>query len=156
MDKPTSSLIFSLGVIGWFISVFFISGCKLIDQRTFDPNAGKPPHIPTQAPPATTTAVPPLIAIQAGTPQEQWQSPVEKIAHQALARKHSVLFMVHCLVPQGGTLTTEQATMFKIVQGTGLAVTQSLLAAGVPKTQIEISTMTDPNLKKPVIQVYVR
>ncbi|MBR2125000.1 MAG: hypothetical protein IJ934_07595 [Acetobacter sp.] len=143
-------------LISGLIVAFLVSGCKIIDQRTFDPNAGRPPRIPESEPAPAPPAVPPLMVIQAGTPQEQWKEPVKNIVHEALARKRSVLFMVHCLVPQSNALNTEQSAMLNLVQGEGLAIMQSIIAAGVPEAQVEMSTMTKSTLKKPVIEVYVR
>lgn len=155
MNRLLFSLIMISRICG-VIGVFWVAGCKLIDQRTFDPNAGKPPRLPPPPPHAPPAVVPPLIVIPAGTPKEQWQAPVDNIVQQALARKRSVLFMVHCVVPQTNSLATEQTSLFKSVQGTGLAVMQNLRAIGVPEAQIELSTMTNPTIKKPVIQVFVR
>ena len=136
-----------------------VTGCKLVDQRTFDANAGKAPqpYIPPPPPaPPGPPPVPPLVTLVAGTPQAQWQGPVDRVVHLALARKPGVLFVVKCLVPQGTDMDAEQAALVRLVQGDGRAVMQAIINAGASETQVEMSAMPDSTVTAPVVRVYVR
>lgn len=144
-----------------------MAGCKLVDQKTFNPQAGLEPKPYIPPPPPGPPPVPPLIELVAGTPQAEWQAPVEQIAHRALARKQEVLFVVSCLVPpQAGQAPVaqddpaaqeaEQSALLALVQHDGHAVMQALIDAGVPQTQVEMSAMPDSAVTKPTVRVYVR
>lgn len=143
-----------------------MAGCKLLDQKTFNPQAGVEPKPYIPPPPPGPPPVPPLIELVAGTPQAQWKGPVEQIAHKALARKKEVLFVISCLVPpqaapdssgsdQAGQ-AAEQSALLALVQHDGHDVMQALMDAGVPQTQVEMSAMPDSAVTKPTVRVYVR
>ena len=135
-----------------------MTGCKLLDQKTFNSQAGVEPKLHIPPPPPGPPPVPPLIELVADTPQAEWKAPVEQIAHKALARKKEVLFVVKCLVPPQATpdQAAEQAALLALVQHDGHAVMQTLIDAGVPQTQVEMSAMPDSAVTKPTVRVYVR
>lgn len=133
-----------------------MAGCKPLDQRTFNPSASVEPKPYIPPPPPAPPPVPPLIELVAGTPQAEWKAPVDQIAHQALARKKEVLFVVSCLVPPQASRGDEQSALLELVQHDGRAVMQELMDAGAPEAQVEMSAMPDSSVTKPTVRVYVR
>lgn len=133
-----------------------LSGCKLVDQKTFNAQAGKPPvpYIPP-APPGPPP-VPPLVELVAGTPSAEWTAPVGQVVHKALARKPDILFVVKCLVPPGADPATDQQALVQLVQGDGQAVTQAIIKAGASPAQVEMAAMPDSTVTKSVVRVYVK
>lgn len=132
------------------------AGCKLVDQKTFNPSAGVEPKPYIPPPPPGPPPVPPLIELVSGTPQADWKGPVDQIAQQALTRKKEVLFVVNCLVPAQASQDAEQSALLELVQHDGRAVMQELIDAGVPEPQVEMSAMPDSSVTKPTVRVYVR
>ena len=68
-----------------------LAGCKLIDQRTFDPQAGRPPVVARPAPPApqpdrTLDGLAPLVTIRLGQ-DTSYDQAIEQATAAALARK---------------------------------------------------------------------
>ncbi|GBR37095.1 hypothetical protein AA0475_0354 [Acetobacter peroxydans] len=145
-----------------------LTGCKLVDQKTFNPQAGVPPkpYVPPARP--APPPPPPLIAMVAGTPEADWKPQVQDMARRALARKPTALFTVRCLVPPGSPVvppadvegrSAEGAVptaLITLASGDGRAVMQALMDAGVPQTQVEMTAMPDSTVTKPTVRVYVR
>ncbi|MGE4521730.1 MAG: hypothetical protein AB7D19_04470 [Acetobacter sp.] len=145
-----------------------LTGCKLVDQKTFNPQAGVPPkpYVPPARP--APPPPPPLIAMVAGTPEADWKPQVQDMARRALARKPTALFTVRCLVPPGTPVappaevkgrSAEGAVptaLITLASGDGRAVMQALMDAGVPQTQVEMTAMPDSTVTKPTVRVYVR
>ncbi|MFT9027361.1 hypothetical protein [Acetobacter indonesiensis] len=136
--------------------VLCLSGCKLVDQKTFNPQAGKPPKPYIPPPPPGPPPVPPLVELVSGTPPAEWSAPVEQMVRKALVRKPNILFVVKCLVPPSGNSDLDQLTLVQLVQGDGQAVTQAIIKAGAAPDQVEITAMPDSTVTKPVIRVYVQ
>ncbi|MCG4260070.1 hypothetical protein K6W36_05680 [Acetobacter senegalensis] len=133
-----------------------LNGCKLVDQKTFNPHAGTPPKPYIPPPPPGPPPVPPLVELVGGTPSEEWAAPVDRMVHEALARKPNILFVVKCLVPASGKSELDQLTLVQLVQGDGQAVTKEIVKAGAAPEQVEITAMPDSTVTKPVIRVYVQ
>lgn len=147
--RPALKLLMVAGV------VVGLSGCKLVDQKTFNPQAGRPPQ-PYIPPPPVVVPIPPLIELVEGTPASAWHAPVEQIVHKGLARKPNILFVVKCLVPTSGNSAQDQLALIHLVQGDGQAVAQAITQAGAPPEQVEITAMPDSTVTKPLIRVYVQ
>ncbi|GBQ70572.1 hypothetical protein AA103196_2525 [Ameyamaea chiangmaiensis NBRC 103196] len=132
-----------------------LAGCKPLDQRTFNPAAGKPPkpYIPP-APPAHVT--PPLVEIIAGTTPDTWQAAVTKATRAALARKPSVLFTVTAVVRAQGDALAQGAAMAHLVDTDAQAVAATIIAAGAPAAQVQMTAMPDPGVQHDVTRVYIR
>ncbi|MBO1328720.1 hypothetical protein OQ496_10220 [Acetobacter suratthaniensis] len=145
-----------------------LTGCKLVDQKTFNPHAGVPPR--PYVPPARPgrPPAPPLIELVAGTPEADWKAQVQDIARRALARKPEALFVVRCLVPPGPAVPPPtykegsnaerfvSTALIALASGDGRAVMQALMDAGVPQAQVEMTAMPDSTVTKPTVRVYVR
>ncbi|QDH16529.1 hypothetical protein [Swingsia samuiensis] len=151
-----NSRLYPLATALLLASTPFITGCNLVDQRTFNPNAGKPPqpYIPP-APPAPP-AKPPFLRIEAGTSEHDYAPIIKRAVKAALERKENVLFLVQARVPvqadpaaQAKALT--QATQFELEP-----VAHQINAAGAQPIQIEMQAITDPNTSHDFIQVDLR
>lgn len=133
-----------------------LAGCDLVDQRTFDPHASRPPvpYVPP-APPGRPP-VPPLVEIPAGTPPGQWQPALKGAVARALALKANVLFQVRVLVPAGPTPQQEGTALGHLAATDGQAVAAAIVSDGASPSQVEITAMSDSSVTVGVIRVYVR
>lgn len=133
-----------------------LGGCQLIDQRTFDSQAGKPP-VPYEAPTAATEAPPaPFLSIPDGTPEAEYGPVVEHATHVALQHKKNVLFIVQALAPPQPSLAAQQELLHRLAHGTLNAVAQHIAQAGAQPLQIELHTLTDPTQHTSTIRVDLR
>lgn len=133
-----------------------LAGCNLVDQRTFDPRASRPPVPHYPPPPPAPRPVPPLVDIRAGTPGSAWRPALQGAVTRALARKPNVLFMVRVLVPAGPTPEQEAQAMRHAVATDGQAVAAAIVAAGARPEQVEMAAMSDSSMTTAAVRVYVR
>lgn len=133
-----------------------LAGCQLIDQRTFNPQAGKPPrpYIPP-APPAPKPK-PPFLQIEGGTPEAEYGPAVDKAVKAALARKENVLFIVQLLVPLQNDPAAQAKAMTEATQSDLQPVAHRINTAGAQPIQIEMHAVADGSVTHPVIRVDVR
>ncbi|MBB2161393.1 hypothetical protein ACLRDC_06065 [Gluconacetobacter sacchari] len=133
-----------------------LAACDLVDQRTFDARASRPPvpHYPPRPP--APRPVPPLVDIRAGTPDSQWRPVLAGAVTRALARKPNVLFTVRVLVPAGPTPEREAEAMRRAVATDGQAVAAAIVAAGARPEQVEMAAMSDSTMTIGAVRVYVR
>ena len=132
--------------------LMLLPGCTLIDQNTFNPNAGAVPVIP----PAPVAAVvpppppgpPPLIAlrmVQAGAYQAKLREAVA-LAH---ARKPTVEFDVTEIVPPSAEaapgLGRDAATIARDIEG-----------LGVPSSRVHLLARPEAGAAGREVRVYVR
>lgn len=115
-----------------------LSGCTLIDQRTFNPAAGQPPvHATVPAPPLPLAppepGAPPLLSIRLPVPPD-WRSTVAKAVAAARARKRDVAFDV-VEITAGTTAGPEAASIADII-----------VAQGVPASRVNLSARPIPNV----------
>jgi hypothetical protein len=138
------------------LAALALTGCKLVDQRTFDPSAGRPPPPPVLPQRPAPLPVPPLATVVAGSPADDWKPALVEIARAALARKPNVLFRVISRVPAAGDPDAQARALQGVATGTGQAVADALVSAGVPAGQIELTGRSDPGVRQPDVQVFVR
>lgn len=133
-----------------------LAGCKLIDQRTFNPQASKPPrpYIPP-APPAPKPK-PPFLQIEDGTPEAEYGPAVDRAVKAALARKENVLFIVQLLVPMQTDPTAQAKAMTEATQTDLEPVARRISMAGAQPIQIEMHAIADGSVKHPVVRVDLR
>ncbi|WP_342629087.1 hypothetical protein AAC691_04510 [Nguyenibacter vanlangensis] len=136
--------------------ILCLASCNLVDQRTFDPRASRPPvpHYPPSRPPPPP--VPPLVQIGLGTPAERWQPALKDAVARALARKPNVLFVVTIIVPAGPTPGAEGAALTRAMAADGRAVAAAIVADGARPAQVEMSAMSDSTVTAGAVRVYVR
>ena len=117
-----------------------LSGCTLVDQRTFNPQAGMPPPRPTPpparaAPPLAPAepGAPPLLSIRLPAPSDL-QATIAKAVAAARARKRDVLFDVVEFTP--GTVAGSEAA----------EIARIIVAQGVPAARVNLSARPIPNV----------
>ncbi|GBR53505.1 hypothetical protein AA106555_1322 [Neokomagataea thailandica NBRC 106555] len=133
-----------------------LGGCKLIDQRTFDSHAGRPPSPPP--PPAQAVQAPkaPFLSIADGTAESEYGPVVDHAARVALQHKSNVLFIVRALTPPQPTVAEQQALLAKLSKGLLNSVSQKIIAAGAKPLQLELHAETDVSVHTPVVRVELR
>ncbi|WP_254454688.1 hypothetical protein [Acetobacter estunensis] len=134
----------------------FLAGCKLLDQRTFDPNASRPPKVYIPPPPPGPPPIPPLIEVMAGTPRSQWESAVQTVTRKALDRKPNILFLVRVLAPPGTSEDATRDALQRVLAEEGQPIADTIVGAGADPAQVEMSAMPDSSVASPRVQVYVR
>ncbi len=115
-----------------------LSGCTLIDQRTFNPQAGLPPVRPTPPKPPLPLAppepgAPPLLSVRLPGPPDL-RAVIARAVASARARKRDVAFDVVEIVP-GPVAGAEAADIARII-----------VAQGVPAARVTLSARPIPNV----------
>ncbi len=133
------------------------SGCKLVDQRTFDAGVDRKPIPRSSAPLARPVPLPPALAIvRFGTAPEQWRPGLQAIVREALARKPEALFRIQTLVPAAGTPQDQAAALAAAGGAGGQQVADAVVGAGASSAQIELVAASDPAVHRPEVRVYVK
>ncbi len=119
-----------------------LSGCTLVDQRTFNTDAGRPPvHPRPPAPPAPLAppepGAPPLLSIRLPAPGDLRATIARSVA-AARARKPDVTFDVVEITPgvSAGAEAAEIATL--------------IVAQGVPPARVRLSARPIPDVAREV------
>ncbi len=128
-----------------------LSGCTLIDQNTFNPQAGAVPVI--AAPPAVAVAPvlpgpPPLVVIGAADPAEYGDA-LRKAVAAARARKPDVMFDV--VEVQPATAAGDAA-----IGARAAGVARVIVAEGVAPGRVRLVARPDAGATVQVVRVYVR
>lgn len=133
-----------------------LGACQLIDQRTFNPSAGRKPipYVPP-APPAPPPPAPPIEIVQ-GTPPEQWAKPLTSLVKDALSRKSDAMFIVTILTPIPQSPEAQQEQLQKTIQQDGQDVAQAIVKAGARQEQIYMTAKADGSVQKNVVQVNIK
>ena len=138
-------------------AVLLLGGCKLIDQTTFNPDAGKPPVIATRpAPPAappTPDGPPPLLTVR-GDPAS-FDAELRDAVAAARAAKRDVVFNVVAVVEAEGS-PAEQAARAEAGAGGATAVAGMIVAQGVAPDRVRLETRTERGVIDREVRVYVR
>ena len=125
-------------------------GCTLIDQRTFDPQAGMPAK-----PPATPGPPPvlPLVTIDLSRPDPNYTTALHQAVEDAVSRKPDVQFDVVSVVPATGT-PAQQIAAATGITGSAREIARAINADGVDDDRIHLSARADsvPNRQ---VQVFV-
>ncbi|PYD64498.1 hypothetical protein CFR72_01610 [Gluconacetobacter entanii] len=138
-------------------SMFWLGGCTLIGQKTFNRHAGDPPQVVIPPPPPVEVRhVTPLLEIRAGTPQPQWQPDLKKAVAEALARKPNVLFTIVAAIPDALSPDAQATLLSRIVATDAQEVATEIVHDGADPAQMEMTGMTDPGVDAPTIRIYVR
>ena len=134
------------------LAVVALGGCTLIDQRTFDANAGKPPVIP---PPPGPPAQIPLLVIDLGQPHPDYDQALRQAVEDAVSRKPSVRFEVATVVPGTGT-PEEQVAAATAVTPEARDVARAINADGVDDDRITLSARSEVGVPSRRVEVFVR
>ncbi len=130
------------------------AGCHLVDQRTFDAHADRPPA-PRIAAPATAAA-PALVTIRYTTPEPPYHEALAGAVHRALARKPDVLFTVTTLVPGAAASPDVQAATAADASASGRAVAQAIVDDGAEPGQVEQAVRVQPGVAVREVRVTVQ
>ena len=132
-----------------------LPGCTLIDQNTFNPNAGAAPVIPA-APVAAVVAAPPgpppLLTLRPGQPV---QDAVRQAVLAARRRKPDVVFDVVAMLP-GGTGTDAGPDDPASSSAEAGTVARAIAAQGVPPGRVRLFARPEAGLAGREVRVYVR
>lgn len=143
--------------IFFFLSLFFLfTSCKLIDQRTFNPRAGRRPipYIPPAPPPPLPPAPP--IEVVIGTPEGQWRKPLQMLTKKALEKKPDALFVVTAVTSDLQSLAAQEENLQKAVRKEAKLIADEIVKAGARPEQIQMDAKTSGSIKQTVVQVNVR
>ena len=119
-----------------------LSGCTLVDQRTFNPQAGQPPPRPQAPAPPLPLAPPepgppPLLSIRLPGPPDL-RSKIASAVAAARARKRDVVFDVVEITPA-------------VAAGAEAAdIARMIVAQGVPVARVNLSVRPVPNVAREV------
>ncbi|QDH15427.1 hypothetical protein E3E11_05705 [Oecophyllibacter saccharovorans] len=134
-----------------------VAGCAPIDQRTFNPQASMPPKV--VAPVPVRHKAPsrhPFIEIMAGTPREDYATPVAKAVRMALARKPNILFIVEAAAPMQPTPARQVAALSGLTRDLATPIGEEIVKAGAEPLQLEMRAVTDPDLQQGRVRINVR
>ena len=134
------------------VALLVLSGCKLIDQRTFAPAPG------AKSPPATARSAEtrtPLMTIAPGTKLATYEALLRAAVREAEARDPAVSFDVISVVPGTGTVA-EQINAAEADRASAMDVAQALIVAGVAERRVALGARPDPSARGPDVRVYVR
>lgn len=127
-----------------------VAGCTLVDQNTFNANAGRAPVIPAAPkPPAPVVGPAPLLRIPPTAKPAEYVEVLRKNVAAARARKATVVFDVVEMQPPGvdadGPIGTEAA-----------AVGRMIVDQGVPPVRVRLAARPDADATPREVRVYVR
>ena len=126
-----------------------LTGCHLVDQRTFAPSPEAKPVSPaTPAPPPHIDPRRPLLVIDYTNPQPEYHPLLGMAVHAADDRDREVQFDV---VAVASTIDAASAA-----QDHAVDVMRAILADGVPATRVHLGLRVDPGLANAQVRVYVR
>ncbi len=120
-----------------------LAGCGLIDQRTFDPQAGIKPVPPKPVLAPLPPGAPPLVTIDFTRGAPPYQEAVANALRMALARRSDAIFTVETLVPVTGS-PEAQADEARAGAATARQVAEIIVGAGADPGQIELTVRADP------------
>jgi hypothetical protein len=135
------------------ILLLALTGCHLVDQRDFNPKAGRKPQ-PPPGPVMKFSGPAPLITITYNTPDPNYAAELAVAVKQALALKQNVLFTVQVLVPLAAT-PEAQAVALRQATASGREIGEAIVADGADQGQIELAVRGDPGVHLQQVQVFV-
>ncbi|MDE2515885.1 MAG: hypothetical protein KGL12_07660 [Rhodospirillales bacterium] len=144
-----------------------LSGCTLIDQRTFGaPPPPRPvPVLGAIAPAAAALPVDPrvpLVRIAYATPDPVFRPMLDYAVHAAQARDPGVAFDVVAVMPgqgaprQGAPAMAAATPALPAGAADAASVMRAIMAQGVAASRIHLSLATDPKVSTREVRVYVR
>lgn len=151
---------------GWFYSkmrfqflifipaIIALQGCNPIDQRTFNPNANRPPVVRIKADNGPATK--PFIEIVQGTSPDVYKAPLQQSVKAALAHKSNILFIIDGLAPPQKTPEEQQAVLKALLNELVVPVATQITEAGALPIQLDIRVETDSSVKQSVVRINVR
>lgn len=139
------------------LALALVSGCALVDQRTFDAQAGTPPVVPRPPvaavqPNRALDGMAPFVTIRPGR-DTGYDQAVAQAARAALARKPDARFTVLSAVPPG--TTDAQAAAVAELAPAAAHVATVIERRGVAPTRVQLQARAEPDLAARELRVYV-
>lgn len=133
------------------LAAVLLTGCTLIDQNTFNPNAGLAPVIPPapKPPPPPAPGPLPLLSVSPGANPADYAAALRKAVAAARARKPTVVFDVVEMQPPD---TAADAPL----GAEALAVARSIVGEGVPPARVRLAARPDAAAPAREVRVYIR
>jgi hypothetical protein len=127
-----------------------LTGCHLIDQKTFAPSPEAKPPAPPGAPPPPPRIDPrsALVTIDYTTANPDYRDLLSLAVRAAQARDHAVQFDV---VSVAKTIDAASAAQDHAVE-----VMRAILTEKVAASRVHLGLRVDPTLTNPQVRVYVR
>ncbi len=129
-----------------------LAGCKLIDQRTFEPAAAAPTAADLARP-----ALPPLplLTIAFTVPDADWRPAVRDAVRAAEARKRDVVFSVVAPIPTTASRDAQDVATRQGQEDAAL-VAREVHLNGVPPERIAIGLRGDAGAPRREVRVYAQ
>ncbi len=134
------------------LAALLVAGCALVDQRTFDARAGRPP-VPPPPPAAKAPPSNALITIRFGQ-DTNYDSAIRQAVAAVLAKKRDAIFTVTTAVPPG-TPEAESAAVSEVTADAS-RVARLIEASGVPLARVQLEARAIPGLAARELRIYVR
>ena len=142
------------GVVGVFLCVLCVGACHLVDQRDFDPRAGRPPEVPVAKAAPAALGPDALLRIGYDTPDPVYATALAAAVQRAITLKPDVLFTVQTLVPLAGS-PDAQAAALRDAARTGREVAEAMVVDGAEQGQIEMAVRGDAGVRFKEVRVFV-
>lgn len=130
-----------------------LGGCTLIDQNTFNPNAGAAPVIPAAPVAAVVAPAPsgpqPLLVISPNAGLADYAGPLRKAVASARARKAAVVFDVV-------EMERPDLAADAVLGAAAAGVARAIVAEGVPPGRVRLDARPDASAVAKEVRVYVR
>jgi hypothetical protein len=128
------------------------AGCRLIDQRLFEPAATAP-----EAAQLKRSALPPLplVTIRFDQPDLDWQTPLQAAVLAAQSRKPDVGFDVVAPIPVAASAAAQDKASAQGVEDVRM-VANALQYNGVPADHVHLGYRGDPGQPPREVLVYAR
>ena len=128
------------------------AGCRLIDQRRFEPaaTAPEPAQLQRSAPPPL-----PLVTVRFEQPDFDWQTPLQAAVLAAQSRKPDVAFDVVAPVPVAAAAAVQDKAAAQGVEDVKM-VANALEYHGVPADHVHPGYRGDPGQPPREVLVYAR
>ena len=133
-----------------------LTGCALLDQRSFDRHAGRAPVPPAPPPGAPAPRAPALFVVDADADAADWRPGLRDAVRAAIARKPNVLFTVQNTVPATASPATQAASMQALAATLGQQMAAAIVADGADPDQVQLAAAAEPGLHAPQVRVTVR
>lgn len=128
-----------------------LGGCTLVDQTTFNANAGK---LQVEPPPPGPVRAAALLTIDFTHPGPVYEIALRQAVDLAVARKPDVAFAVTTVVPTSGT-AAQQVASATALNPDARAIARVINDQGVDQDRITLSAASEPDAPGPQIRVFV-
>ncbi len=133
-----------------FLLLLLGAGCTLVDQRTFNPQAGKRPVVAAIGP----GPAPPLVTVDYAKPNPQYAAALHQAVADAVAAKPDVQFDVVTVVPASGT-PAEQVAAATGLTASAREIARAINGDGIDDDRIHLEARTDQAIASRQVRVFV-